>query len=39
MKGAQSHEELVVWQLSYQLKLGVYDLIRGESDQDRSKSP
>jgi four helix bundle protein len=25
---AQSHEELVVWQLSYQLKLGVYELIK-----------
>ena len=31
MKGAQSHEELVVWQLSYQLKLGVYELIKASS--------
>ena len=28
MAGARSHEELVVWQLSYELKLGVYALIR-----------
>lgn len=28
VKGARSHEELIVWQLSYQLKLGVYELIR-----------
>jgi four helix bundle protein len=28
MKGARSHEELIVWQLAYQLKLGVYELIR-----------
>ena len=28
MSGARSHEELIVWQLSYQLKLGVYELIR-----------
>ena len=27
-KGAQSHEELIVWQLSYQLKLAVYELIK-----------
>ena len=30
-KGAQSHEELVVWQLSYQLKLGVYELIKAST--------
>jgi len=30
-KGAQSHEELIVWQLSYQLKLGVYELIKASS--------
>jgi four helix bundle protein len=28
MKGARSHEELIVGQLAYQLKLGVYELIR-----------
>ena len=28
MSGARSHEELIVWQVSYQLKLGVYELIR-----------
>jgi four helix bundle protein len=28
MAGARSHEELVVWQLAYELKLGVYALIR-----------
>jgi four helix bundle protein len=28
MKGAQSHEELIVWQLSHQLKLGVYELLK-----------
>ena len=31
MKGARSHEELVVWQLAYQLKLGVYHLIRSSA--------
>ena len=28
MSGARSHEELVVWRLAYELKLGVYELIR-----------
>jgi len=28
MNGARSDEELIVWQLAYQLKLGVYELIR-----------
>jgi four helix bundle protein len=28
MAGARSHEELVVWKLAYELKLGVYELIR-----------
>ena len=28
MAGVRSHEDLVVWQLAYQLKLGVYELIR-----------
>ena len=28
MKGARSHEELIVWQLSYELKIAVYDLIK-----------
>jgi four helix bundle protein len=28
MKGARSHEELIVWQLAYELKLRVYELIR-----------
>jgi four helix bundle protein len=28
MKGARSHEELIVWRLAYELKLGVYELIR-----------
>ena len=28
MNGARSHEELIVWELAYQLKLGVYELIR-----------
>ena len=27
MSGARSHEELIVWRLSYELKLGVYALI------------
>lgn len=31
MRGARSHEELIVWQLAYQLKLGVYQLIRTTS--------
>src|SRR5688572_29494780 len=37
MRGARSHEELIVWQLAYQLKLGVYELIRTtriRSDRD-----
>jgi len=28
MKGARSHEELIVWRLSYELKLAVYELIK-----------
>ena len=28
MSGARSHEELIVWRLAYELKLGVYGLIR-----------
>lgn len=28
MAGAQSHEDLIVWRLSYELKLGVYELIK-----------
>ena len=28
MKGARSHEELIVWRLSYELKIAVYELIR-----------
>jgi four helix bundle protein len=28
MKGARSHEELIVWQLSYELKLAVYELVK-----------
>jgi len=28
MAGARSHEELIVWQLAYELKVGVYTLIR-----------
>jgi four helix bundle protein len=28
MKGARSHEELIVWQLSYELKIAVYELIK-----------
>jgi len=36
MSGARSHEELVVWRLSYELKQGVYALIRsGPITDDR----
>ena len=28
MSGARSHEELIVWRLAYELKLGVYELVR-----------
>ena len=31
MSGARSHEELIVWRLAYELKLGVYELIRSGS--------
>jgi four helix bundle protein len=36
MSGARSHEELIVWRLSYELKQGVYALIRsGPITDDR----
>jgi len=36
MSGARSHEELIVWRLSYELKQGVYTLIRsGPITDDR----
>ena len=36
MKGARSHEELIVWQLAYELKKGVYALIEsGPIVEDR----
>jgi four helix bundle protein len=31
MAGAQSHEELIVWQLSHDLKLKVYELVQSGS--------
>ena len=31
MAGAHSHEELIVWQLSHDLKLRVYELVRSGS--------
>ena len=34
MGGARSHEELIVWQLAYELKLGVYELIRTSPRRD-----